>query len=473
MRYLIKIYGIFTCNLSLILPELALGLNNAVGGQMLGYAHKKILAVFFILSVTLGAVIPVSAVYAAEVKSIRMWPAPDSTRLVFDLSAPIQHTLFSLKSPNRVVIDLSHARMRYKPNLNLVNSYIKEIRTAARNRDDLRIVLDLNSKVRPKSFLLKPNSRYGHRLVIDLIGKEKVKAKPQNRLKYKNRQRDIIIAIDAGHGGDDPGASGPRGTREKDVVMAIAKRLEKLVKRERGMRPVMIRKGDYFVGLKKRVKLARREQADIFISIHADAYRNSKAKGTSVFVVSDRGASSEAARFLAAKENESDMIGGVIDGIDDDLLKLVLVDMVKNSTMDTSHQVARHVLGNLKKVAHLHKKTVEQAGFRVLKAPDIPSILIETAFISNPAEERKLRSPRHQQRLANAILKGVRNYFHANPPPGSLLALQDTKHRVARGETLSAIANQYRVSIATIRSANKLASDRIRVGSVLRIPYSS
>jgi len=446
---------------------------------MSGHARNHYLACLLMIFAGISLTITSLSAYAAsttEVKSIRMWPAPDSTRLVFDLSAPINHSLFALKSPNRIVIDLNNARMRNKPSgLDFAKSFVRDIRYASRNRDDLRIVLDLNSKVRPKSFLLKPNREYGHRLVIDLVGKDVThKPKPAHKLKYKNTRRDIIVAIDAGHGGEDPGAIGRRGTREKDVVMAIAKRLEKLIKRERGMRPVMIRKGDYYVGLKKRVKLARREQADIFISIHADAFKNSRAKGTSVFVVSDRGASSEAARFLAEKENQADMIGGVdLEDIDDALLKLVLVDMVKNSTMETSHQVASHVLGNLGKVAHLHKKNVEQAGFRVLKAPDIPSILVETAFISNPAEERKLRSHRHQQRIAKAILKGVRSYFKSNPPPGTLLALQDTRHRVAKGETLSAIANQYSVSVAMIRSVNKLSTDRIRVGSVLRIPYSS
>jgi len=448
--------------------------------MVLGLAHDQLLKHFVAIAALLGMAMSVMAAsYTSEVKTIRMWPAPESTRLVFDLSAPVQHSLFTLKSPNRLVIDLSHARMRSKPlNLDFAKGFVKDIRYAARNSDGLRIVLDLRSNVRPKSFLLKPNREYGHRLVIDLVGRQQhKKSKPKNQFKYKNRQRDIIVAIDAGHGGDDPGAIGRRGTREKTVVMAIAKRLEKLVRKERGMRPVMIRKGDYYVGLKKRVKIARRQQADIFISIHADAFRNTKAKGTSVFVVSDRGASSEAAHFLAEKENQSDMIGGIdFEEIDDDLLKLVLVDMVKNSTMETSHEVANHVLSNLGKVAHLHKKHVGQAGFRVLKAPDIPSILVETAFISNPAEERKLRSHKHQQRIAVAILKGVRSYFHANPPPGSLLAQyknhEDKSHRVARGETLSAIANRYRVSVAMIRSANKLASDRIRVGSVLRIPYS-
>jgi len=463
------------------LPKLDIGLFIIVGVKMFGHTQNRIFAYLgaskaVLLVLAMAVSYNVVAASSTEVKSIRMWPAPDTTRLVIDLSAPIDHSLFTLKSPNRIVIDLSNARMRNKPsNLDFSRSFVKDIRYASRNADDLRIVLDLNSNVQPKSFLLKPNREYGHRLVIDLVGKEiSNKSKPSNRLKYKNSQRDIIVAIDAGHGGDDPGAIGRRGTREKDVVMAIAKRLEKLVKRERGMRPVMIRKGDYYVGLKKRVKLARKQQADIFISIHADAFKNTKAKGTSVFVVSDRGASSEAARFLAASENQSDMIGGVdLDDIDDDLLKLVLVDMVKNSTMETSHQVASNVLGNLGKITHLHKKNVEQAGFRVLKAPDIPSILVETAFISNPSEERKLRSHKHQQRIAKSILKGVRHYFHNNPPPGTLLALQDTKHRVARGETLSAIANQYHVSVATIRSLNNLSNDRIRVGAVLVIPYSS
>jgi len=452
-----------------------------MGVEMFVYTQNQIFRSFLVSwAVIIFAGISISTVAEAasttEVKSIRMWPAPDTTRLVIDLSDPTDHSLLTLKSPNRVVIDLNHTRMRSKPtNLDFANSYVKGIRYAARNKDDLRIVLDLTENVRPKSFLLKPNREYGHRLVIDLVGNELVsKPKPTNNLKYKNSQRDIIVAIDAGHGGDDPGAIGRRGTREKDVVMAIAKRLERLVKKERGMRPVMIRKGDYYVGLKNRVKLARKEQADIFISIHADAYRNSKAKGTSVFVVSERGASSQAARFLAEKENQSDLIGGVdFDEIDDDLLKLVLVDMVKNSTMETSHQVARNILGNLGQITHLHKKNVEQAGFRVLKAPDIPSILIETAFISNPAEERKLRSGKHQQRIASSILKGVKNYFQSNPPMGTLLALQDTKHRVTRGETLSAIAYQYSVSVAMIRSVNQLVNDRIRVGSVLVIPYSS
>lgn len=416
-------------------------------------------------------------VFAATINSVRMWPAPDSTRLVFDLSGPVQHSLFSLKSPNRLVIDLKNARLSHPfPAFNYSNSFIKNIRHARRNRSDIRVVLDLKSRVRPKSFLLKPNSEYGHRLVIDLLSEKQQRypVKSRRQPTYKHRNRDIIVAIDAGHGGDDPGAIGPHGTREKYVVMAIARKLKAMLNRERGMRPIMIRKGDYYVGLKNRVKLARKNQADILISLHADAFRNSRARGTSVFVLSERGASSQAAKFLAESENRADMIGGVdLDEIDDDLLRLVIVDMVKNNTMGSSHKAARYVLSSLKNVTRLHKRHVEQAGFRVLKAPDIPSILVETAFISNYEEERKLRSPKHQRRIARAILKGVRGYFRSNPLPGTLLASKGVRHRVVRGETLSAIAVKYRVSVASIRSMNKLRSDRLKAGAVLQIPQSS
>ncbi|HID48668.1 MAG TPA: AMIN domain-containing protein, partial [Chromatiales bacterium] len=408
------------------------------------------------------------------VQGVRMWPAPDNTRLVFDLSGPVDHTLFTLKAPDRIVIDLKDTRFRGKlPRLDYTGSWITRIRFARRDDRVLRFVLDLNGKVRPRSFVLKPHGDYGHRLVIDLRDASKAAAsQPRKAPQRQRNNRDIIVAIDAGHGGEDPGAIGRRGTREKDVVLQIARRLEALVRKEPGMQPLMIRSGDYYVSLKSRVKKARRAQADLFISIHADAFKNHRAHGSSVFVLSNRGATSEVARFLAESENRSDMIGGVSLADKDDLLKMVLVDMVKNSTIDESHEVASRILRDLGKVNHLHKKRVEQAGFKVLKSTDVPSILIETAFISNPAEERKLRSSRHQQALARAMMNGIRAYFRSNPPPGTRLAATPRRHVISRGDTLSEIAQRYRVSVSQLRRENRLRGDRLKVGQVLTIPWS-
>ena len=426
------------------------------------------------LMLLIGLVMPAWA--DVQVKGVRMWPAPDNTRLVFDLSDPVDHSLFSLKTPDRIVIDLKDAKFPGQlPDFDFTNSYIKHVRYAARKGNALRFVLDLNAQVRPKSFVLKPHGEYGHRLVIDLFDAEQA-APPKslpNQESRPGRAREVIIAIDAGHGGEDPGAIGRKGTREKDVVLAIARKLERLLQQEPGMRPVMIRDGDYYVGLRDRVEKARQYQADLLISIHADAFNDHRARGSSVYVLSDRGASSEAARFLAQSENSADLIGGVSLDDKDDLLKLVLVDMVKNSTIEDSHDVAARVLRDLRHVNTLHKNRVEQAAFRVLKSPDVPSILIETAFISNPEGERKLRSSRHQHALANAILGGVRSYFHSNPPPGTVLASSRPKrHVVSRGDTLSDIAARYRVSVGTIRRHNGLRSDRLKVGEVLHIPLT-
>lgn len=414
----------------------------------------------------------VGFVQAVTVHGLRMWPAPDNTRLVFDLNAPVEHSLFTLTGPDRIVIDLKYTD--FKAVLPAISSdaFIKNIRYASRGANDLRVVLDLNRKVTPKSFALKPHREYGHRLVVDLI--DSTEAKPRSPVKrdtdIPDKPRDVIIAIDAGHGGEDPGAIGRRGTREKDVVLGIARELEKMIDRQPGMRGELIRTGDYFLGLNTRVKKAREVQADLFISIHADAFNDRRARGSSVFVLSERGASSEVASFLAESENNSDLIGGV--SLDDkgDLLKLVLVDMLKNSTMEESNDVARHMIRDLRRVNHMHKSHVEEARFRVLTAPDIPSVLIETAFISNPKEERKLRSRTHQRKMAQAIFKGTVNYFKNNPLPGTLLALKDRKHKITSGDTLSELAERYQVSMADIRRANGLKSDRLKVGRVLRIP---
>ena len=404
-----------------------------------------------------------------------MWPAPDHTRLVFDLNAPVQHTLFSLAGPDRIVIDMRSSQFIAElPNL-ADNKLINQIRYARRSNKDLRVVLDLKRQVKPKSFVLKPHREYGHRLVVDLV--EVDAAKKSNKPKtirrdsdVQGKPRDVIIAIDAGHGGDDPGAIGRRGTREKDVVLSIARYLKGMVNAQPGMKAVMIRDGDYYVSLKGRVKKARDAQADLFISIHADAFRDRRAKGSSVYVLSERGASSEVAKFLATSENKSDLIGGVNLDDKDDLLRMVLVDMLKNSTMEDSNHAARHMIKGLRSVTPLHKSHVEQAGFRVLKAPDIPSILIETAFISNLKEEQKLRSKKHQRKLARAIFKGALTYFKNNPPPGTMLAMKDRQHRIASGDTLSHLAQRYQVSVADIRKHNGMKTDRLQVGKVLRIP---
>jgi N-acetylmuramoyl-L-alanine amidase len=413
----------------------------------------------------------VSVVQAVTVNGVRMWPAPDHTRLVFDLDAPVQHSLFTLRSPDRIVIDMKYTEFEASLPALEQASFIKEIRYARRGGDDLRIVLDLNRAVKPKSFVLKPHREYGHRLVVDLEDAQGKARKPIRRdSEIDGKPRDVIIAIDAGHGGEDPGAIGRRGTREKDVVLAIARKLKTKIDRQHGMKAVLIRDGDYFIPLRKRVEKARDLRADLFISIHADAFHNRHAKGSSVYVLSENGASSEVASILAESENNSDLIGGVSLDDKDDLLKLVLVDMVKNSTMEESHDVASHILKDLRHVNRLHKHRVEQAGFRVLKAPDIPSVLVETAFISNPREEKNLRSRNHQQKLADAIFKGTINYFKGNPPPGTLLALKDHEHRILRGDTLLALAQQYQVPVSDIKRANKLKGDLLQIGDVIRIP---
>jgi len=413
----------------------------------------------------------------AEVIGVRLWPAPDHTRLVFDLSGPSEHSLFTLPDPDRIVIDLKNTGVRNELVTDLVNSPVKSIRSGGRNGTDLRIVLDTKTTMKPKSFILKPYGEYGDRLVLDLYHvkdkkhKKAVKsARPIAKKQAKQKLRDVVIAIDAGHGGEDPGARGYRGTREKHVVLAIARRLKTLVDKEPGMRPVMIRDGDYYISLRGRVKKAREKRADIFISIHADAFHNKKAKGSSVYTLSPRGATSEAARWLAESENKADLIGGVSLDDKDDLLASVLLDLSQTASLEASLDVADHILGGLKRVGKVHKRRVQSASFMVLKSPDIPSVLVETAFISNPEEERKLLSNAYQQKLANALMQGVRKYFHRFPPPGTHLA---RRHVIQSGETLSAIAQQYQVPVTSLRNVNHLKGDAVKVGDILQIPVET
>lgn len=410
---------------------------------------------------------------SGEVRGIRVWAAPDNTRVVLDLSGPVSHSLFSLSDPQRVVIDLTETRMADSAaGADAAAGLVRRIRSGARNKRDLRMVLDLSKRVTPRSFLLPPNAQYGHRLVVDLIaeseagGKKPVKTAP--RAGAAGKTRDLVIAIDAGHGGEDSGARGSRGTREKDVVLQISRRLEKLVRREPGMRPAMIREGDYFIPLRKRVLRAREHKADLFVSIHADAFHDRRARGSSVYVLSSRGASSEMARILARNENAADLVGGVSLNDKDDLLKSVLLDLSQAASIEASMEVADNVLGQLRRLGKIHKGGVQQAGFVVLKSPDIPSVLVETAFISNPNEERQLRDPRHQEKLAEGILRGIKAYFRSNPPPGTLMAQR--QHVIKRGDTLSEIAQKYEVSMKELRVANGLSDNTLQVGKVLRIP---
>lgn len=410
-----------------------------------------------------------------QVNGVRLWAAPDSTRVVFDVTGPVEHQLFTLKGPDRLVIDLKHARIDTALVKQLKsNGVVKGLRSGSRNKDDLRLVLDLVSPVKPKSFVLKPNDQYGHRLVIDLFNAGKVKKREPKTVKAITRPtklRDLVIAVDAGHGGDDPGARGRKGTREKDVVLGIARKLAAKINKEPGMKAVLVRDGDYYIGLRKRIDKARKHRADLFISIHADAFRDRRVHGSSVYVLSRRGASSEMARWLAARENAADLVGGVSLDDKDDLLAEVLLDLAQTATLETSTGAASNVLSELKRLGKVHKRQVQHAGFVVLKSPDIPSMLVETAFISNPSEENRLRSRKHQQKVANAIFKGVRRYFVSNPPVGTRLAKQSPRrHVVRRGDTLSHIARRYGVSMSSLRDRNRLKGDRLLVGNVLKIP---
>jgi N-acetylmuramoyl-L-alanine amidase len=412
---------------------------------------------------------------AEQVKGVRVWPAAEKARVVFDLSGPVQHKVFTLTNPHRVVIDLANTRLvQSLPTGGFNSELLRGLRGAHKNNGILRVVLDLKDAARPKSFLLKPYKNYGHRLVIDLTrtGDKKPQQTPAKTVTAATheRPREVIIAIDPGHGGEDPGAVGPQGTKEKDVVLAIAQELTRLVEQEPGMRPVMIRNGDYYVGLRDRIKEARQHKADLFISIHANAFTIAKAHGASVYVLSEKGASSEAARYLAKKENEADYVGGVSLEDKDDLLAQVLLDLSQTSTRQESLEVANKVLAGLEKVGQIHDQGVQHAGFAVLKSPDIPSVLVETAFISNPDEERKLRSKHHQRNLAKAMMDGIRRYFYNNPLPGTLLAQR--RHIISRGDTLSEVAQRYDISLNQLRLANGLKDDRIKEGDVLLIPYS-
>lgn len=398
------------------------------------------------------------------------------TRLLLDLDSTAEHNLFMLRKPERVVIDLPNASLAKGVNFKQkLQAPVNRIRHAVQSDASLRIVLDVSRPgLQVRSFKNKSGSSASQQLVIELVDEKLAATAPVKTVKKApQKKRDLIVAIDAGHGGKDPGAIGKKGTKEKDIVLKIARELETLIKREPGLKSVLIRDGDYFIPLRDRIKKARKHQADLFISVHADAARNRKARGSSVFVLSQNGASSEAARWLAKKENNADLIGGISLDEKDPMLASVLLDLSQRHTNESSSTVAGSLLQELKKVGQVHSRKVEKAGFVVLKSPDIPSVLVESAFLSNPREEKKLRTREYQQRVAKAVLKGVKKYFVNNAPQDSLFAsLRSQEHTIQSGETLSGIAHRYQISLTNLRTRNNLKSDRLRIGQVLKIPVS-
>jgi N-acetylmuramoyl-L-alanine amidase len=358
----------------------------------------------------------------ATVKAVRLWAGPEGTRLVFDLSAPVEHNVLTLQNPDRVVIDISDARVDSASELPDGQGFVKQLRVGPQGRNDVRFVIDLSSPAAPNSFNVAPSGSYGNRLVVDLSPIASNAPPVVVKSADDAHGRDVIVAIDAGHGGVDPGSIGKSGTREKNVTLAIARRLKERIDREPGMRAVLTRDSDYFVELRDRIVRARRQQADMFVSVHADSYRDRSVVGSSVYVLSARGASDESARWLADRENAADLVGGVSLDDKDSVLASVLLDLSQGASMSASFDAAQKVMDELDRIGNVTRRGVKSAGFLVLKSPDIPSILVETAFISNPTEESRLGSGKHQQRLAEAIFQGVRGYFYTNPPPGTLVA---------------------------------------------------
>jgi N-acetylmuramoyl-L-alanine amidase len=411
------------------------------------------------------------------VENVRIWSENGKTRVVLDLSESVSHNIFTLRGPDRLVVDLKDGRLAagFAAMPGGVGS-VTNIRTGVLANGQLRVVLDLNENVRSRSFTAGPNSQYGDRLVIDLERSGALQTVKRASESY-TPGRDVVIAIDAGHGGHDPGAIGRGKTREKDVALAVSRELAARINAEHGMKAVLIRNGDYYVDHRRRMEIAHKNKADLFISIHADAVNDRRANGATVYALSLKGASDEEARLMAERENKSVQIGTVsLDGRDE-VLASVLLDLSQSAALSLSFDVGSKVIGEMAKITKVRRRSVQQAGLLVLKSPDMPSILVETAYISNPSEEKLLRSKSHQAKLAKAILAGVRNYFYTSPPSGTQIALDvrrapagHVRHKIARGDTVSELAERYDVSAAQIRSANKLSNDNIRIGQILSIP---
>ncbi len=412
----------------------------------------------------------------STVEKVRIWSEKNKTRVVLDLSRSVDHNIFTLRSPHRLVIDLKDSRLATSlTKMPKGAGTVRSIRSAVRSNGQLRVVLDLTESVRSRSFRAGPNSEYGDRLVIDLARAGNLQ--PVKRASESYRPgRDIVVAIDAGHGGYDPGAIGRR-SKEKDIVLSISKELARRIDAEPGMTAVLIRNRDVFVDHRDRIAMARNKKADLFISVHADAFDDPRANGASVFALNLKRASDEAARQLELRDKTAVSVGGVSLHDKDEVLASVLFDLSQNAALSASLDVGTRVSREMGKVAKMHSKEIKQKSLGVLTAADMPSILVETGFISNRSEENKLRDKGHQRRLANAVLAGVRSYFYTNPPSDTQIAMnlrrepsQRVRHVISRGDTISEIAERYNVSPAALRRANKLSTNKIRVGQTLNIP---
>ena len=418
-----------------------------------------------------------------EVDGIRFWQSPEKTRVVFDLSSKPKHSLFTLSNPDRVVIDIDDAKLDLDLNKVDINStLIKNVRSSrSESTGRLRVVLDLERAVDPKSFTLDPVQDVSNRLVIDLLDPQTDKPAPPTITRAEDvKKEDILIVIDAGHGGEDPGAIGYHGSKEKDITLSIARKLADKINQQQGMRAELARTGDYYLSHRKRSGVARLQGADLFISIHADSFKSSKVRGASVWVLSDRGANSEVGRWLEQRETEADLLGGVesvaLKDYDADVAEVLLKIQTERSVA-LSHNIANNIIGELDQVTVMHNRKPREASFLVLKNPAVPSLLIETGFISNSKDEKNLRTRAFQDKVASRILAGIHRYFSANTPNGVRLAalkLNDVDalrtHKVQRGDTLSGIAYQYGVSLKTLKQRNNLKSDKLYVGKSLVIP---
>ena len=443
--------------------------------QMFWFKQLSVLFISFLLMVFSTA-----GFAKNTIEGLRIWPSPNSTRLVFDLTETPKYTYFTLKNPLRIVIDIEDTPKKFDFS-NIINNskLIKKVRySTAKNNQSVRIVIELNKKLEKNIFSLPPTAPYGDRLVVDLNDPEPEPATQQIVLNsLSTTDRDIVIVIDAGHGGEDPGSIGRAGSYEKNITLGIAKRLETLIIKEQGMKPVMTRTGDYYISPNQRPQIARKHKADMFVSIHADAFITPKPNGASVWVLSMKRANTELGRWMERTERHSELLGGAAEIIQDTAseryLAQALLDMSMDHSLTTSYDVSRDMIKHLSKVTKLHKKTPQAASLAVLTSPDIPSILVETGFISNPKEEKNLNWSRYRQKLAQSIFDALKQHFKGSPPDGSLWAKwkqENRTHKVRSGESLSLLAQRYNVLISTLKKANNLNTDVVRIGQVLTIP---